>query len=398
MNIKKYYLYRFFTELMPIYPLYLLMFENNNLSVAQISLLLAIWSVPAVILEIPTGVLADRWSRKNLICLGQLLKAACYLTWIFSNGFILYAFGFVLWGIGSSLRSGAEEALLYDSLITSGQEGMFDRVLGRGRFLSGVSTIIASLIGGFIGMRYGFTLALCLSVLSGMIAAAIAFSFKEVNLYKDRLVKEKLGKEENTLFGAISFLLKKKEILLYTLLALLVITTAGVLDEYDQLIAKEYGLSIIIIGVWTAVRFILMACGGYLAFGIRIGIEKIFRQKDRMFSITMLCLLAAGFLITAGLVRTLGVMVLYGLYYLIMAAGEVIQEDYIQQRIEKEGRSTVHSLIALSQNLYGIFCYGLFGLVVSRSDLFTGLIWTGGYIAILTMILGMLYLIWKRAH
>ena len=81
MNTRKYYIYRFFNELMPIYPLYLLMFEAGGLTLAQISLLLAIWSVPAVIMEIPTGILADRWSRKKMLLLGQILKADhyCYL-------------------------------------------------------------------------------------------------------------------------------------------------------------------------------------------------------------------------------------------------------------------------------------------------------------------------------
>lgn len=35
MNIKKYYFYKFFEELMPIYPLYLLLFESKHLSVSQ---------------------------------------------------------------------------------------------------------------------------------------------------------------------------------------------------------------------------------------------------------------------------------------------------------------------------------------------------------------------------
>jgi len=395
MNIKKYYLYRFFNELMPIYPLYLLMFESRDLSVAQISLLLVIWSVPAIILEIPTGVLADRWSRKNLMFLGDVLRAACYLCWIFEDGFIWYAVGFVLWGIGSSFQSGSEEALLFDSLKIQGKEMQFDRILGKGRFLSGLSTITASIFGGFLGMQYGFELPLLLSVLSAIIGAVVALSMKDANLYKECLEKREPDKKENTILGAVIFLFKKKEIFLYTLLFLLVITTAGVLDEYDQLIAKEYGLSISLIGIWTAVRFILISCGGYLAYGIRTRIEKTFHLKDRMFTIALLSIIAAGLLVISGLLRHIGVMVLYGMYYLIMAAGDVLHEDYIQQRIEEEGRSTVHSLISLSQNLYAIFFYGIFGVFVSTSDLFHGLVWTGVYIAFSTIILGTLYQLWK---
>lgn len=397
MNIKKYYIYCFFNELMPIYPLYLLMFEQEGLSVSRISLLLAIWSVPAVFLEIPTGVFADRWSRKYMMCLGEVLKAGCYLVWIISEGFLLYALGFLLWGVGGAFRSGAEEALLYDSLKCGNREEEFERILGKGRLLSGISTIAASVLGGYLGNRYGFLPALALSALSALLAAVAAFSMKEVNYYKKRLLQKKRRKRENTLLGAMTLIIRRREVLLYSLLMLFVITTAGVLDEYDQLIADSFGLSTVWIGGWTAVRFVLIACGAYLASSIRRGIEKIFGIRDRMISITILCMTAAGALLIAGLVRTIAVMSLYGLYYLIMAAGEVLHEDYLQHRIEEEGRATVHSLIALSQNLYGILCYGSFGWLVTRSDLFHGLVWTGGYLLLWTAVLVGLYLNWKTS-
>lgn len=396
MTDLKYYIYRFFDELMPIYPLYLLMFEKDGLSVAQISLLLAIWSVPAVILEIPTGVLADRWSRRNMLLLGMLLKAGCYLVWFFADGFGMFALGFILWGIGGSFKSGSEEALLYDSMKVKNREEEFERVLGRGRFLSGISTVLASLSGGFLGMRYGFMPVLILSVASALLSAASVLFMKEVNLYKERLILEKRDKVENTLLGALSFVITRREILLYSLLSLLVITTAGILDEYDQLIAEGFGLSIALIGGWTSVRFILMALGGILAYRIRKGIERTLHQGDRMLQVAILCCMAGGALLTAGLIKSIGVMALYGLYYLIMAAGDVIQEDYIQQRIDAEGRSTVHSLISLSQNLYGILCYGLFGLLVSGSSLFHGLAWTGIYIVLWTLLLCCFYLRWRN--
>ncbi len=398
MSDLKYYVYRFFSELIPIYPLYLIMFEKSGLSLAQISWLLAIWSIPGVILEIPTGILADRWSRRGMLLLGRLLIAGCYLVWFFADGFGMYALGFVLWGIGGTFNSGSEEALLYDSMKQTHREQGFERVLGRGRFLSGISTVFASISGGFLGMRYGFPLVLLLSVMSALAGAASVLSMKEVNFYKGRLILEKREREEKTLQRALSFLLTRKEILLYSLLSLVVISSAGILDEYDQLIAEGFGLSIAFIGGWTAVRFILIALGGFLASAIRKVIERIFHQKDRMLQVAILCCLAAGALLAAGLVRSIGVMALYGLYYLIMAAGDVLHEDYIQQRIDEEGRSTVHSLISLSQSLYGIICYGLFGWLISETDLFHGLIWTGVYIVLWSLLLCSFYVNWRRGN
>lgn len=398
MNKRIYYLYRSFNELMPIYPLYMLMFEKGGMSITQMSGLLAIWSVPAVLLEIPTGVIADHYSRKNMLLLGQILRAAGYLTWIFANGFWLYALGFILWGIGGTFRSGSEEALLYDSLKAEGNERNFDLILGRGRFFSSISTVLASVAGGYLGMHYGFLPALLLSILSALLGAVTVLSMKEVNLYKEHWSKKEKRTKIHTFFEALSFVLKKKEILLYCLLALLVLTTAGILDEYDQLIAKSFGLSITMIGSWSALRFLLIACGGYLAPAFHKGLRHVFRHKAPLLQISALCSIAAGALLIAGLVRSILAMALYGLYYLIMAAGEVIWEDDIQQRIEDEGRSTVHSVIALCQNLYGLLCYGLFGWVVASSDLFRGMAWTGIYLFLWIVILCTVYLRWKKGE
>lgn len=391
MNIKKYYLYQFFHELMPIYPIYLLLFESRGLSLTQISFLLIIWSIPSLVLEIPAGLLGDRFSRKYLIALGGFLKAAGYLVWMFAEGFWAFAAGFILWGISGAFRSGAEEALLFDSLKLSGEEESFDRVLGRGRFFFGAGTIIASLIGGYIGSEFGFATALLISVITGLISAFIALSMKEVNLYKERMNQQEEEEKTDTLGEALRFLFGHYEILLFSLLALLVLLTAGVLDEYDQLVAQEFGLSYTLIGTWAAIRFVLMAFGGYLAGGLRKVTEKLLRVKQRIYVLGILSSVAAACLIVSGTVKHIGIMILYGLFYLIMAGADVLKEDYVQQKIELEGRSTVHSIISLSESLYGIVFYGVFGFLLDRTDLFTGLVLCGVYIIIAVLLLCGLY-------
>lgn len=396
MNIKKYYAYQFMKELIPIYPIYALMFENKGLSIAQISLLLGIWSVPAIILEVPTGVLADRWSRKKLIILGKLLKGLCYGVWFFADSFWGFATGFLLWGTGSSFVSGTEEALLFDSLKLNRTEESFERVLGRGQFLSGISTLLASVTGGFLGMYFGFHSVLLLSGLSAVIAAAIALSFQEVNLYKDGLRQRESSGSLHTLKQSAGFVLKNKRVLMISLLSLLVILTAGVLDEYDQLIAKDYGLTVGLIGIWAAVRFLLMAFGSYIAGSLRKIIERATGIRDRMYTIGIMCLAAGGFLIASGLIRFLGVMILYGLYYLLMASCGVLQEDYVQQKISQEGRATVHSMISLTQNLCSIGFFGMIAAVTAGSDLLTGLVFVGFYIITATIVIGSVYYCLRR--
>ena len=394
MNSKKYIIRQLFEDLMPIYPLYLLYFEGNGMSVQQISALLAIWSFSVVILEVPTGVLADRWSRRKLIILGSLCKAACYFVWIFSDRFELFAVGFILWGIGGAFISGAEEALLFDSLKQTGQQEEFEVYLGKGRFLSGFGNILAAVSGGFIGTYLGVHWALYLSVASGLISAGIACLYQEVNYYRDRIRDTQQNKE--TFREAMGFLIGKKEILLFAVMAVLVITMAGVLDEYDAMIATSYGLSMEGVGIWMAVRFILAAIGGYFAHHIRRVTERTFRLKRRFATIALFSIIGAASLMAAGLIKSIFVIVCYGFYYLIMSVTEVLHEDYIQQRIEDEGRSTVHSIISLVNNLYGILCFGILGLVLGVTDLHGMLVIIAGYSFAVTAVLSFIYIRMKK--
>lgn len=63
--------------------------------------------------------------------------------------------------------------------------------------------------------------------------------------------------------------------------------------------------------------------------------------------------------------------------------------------LENEGRSTVHSIISLSQSLYAIVCFGIFGLVASAADLLQLLLLCGIYICICIAVTGAIYFLLK---
>jgi MFS family permease len=61
------------SEFVPLYPLYALLFLDTGLSTAEISALFAVWSVTALLAEVPAGALADRWSRRGVLVCGAVL-------------------------------------------------------------------------------------------------------------------------------------------------------------------------------------------------------------------------------------------------------------------------------------------------------------------------------------
>lgn len=133
-------------DLIPLYPLYAVLFADPaipgaGLGPADISTLFVIWSVSSVVVEVPTGVLADRLSRRKLLIVGPLITASGFALWTMAPSFLAFAVGFVLWALGGSLRSGTTQALVYDELAHLGRSQAYARLAGLMRAASAVGVI-----------------------------------------------------------------------------------------------------------------------------------------------------------------------------------------------------------------------------------------------------------------
>lgn len=389
MTSIRFYIYRFFCHLVPVYPVYLILFFGKGLSLSQISLLLMIWSVPLVLLEIPTGIVADLWSRKNLVLIGTALHGACFAVWIFANGFVLFAVGFILWGVSAAMISGSLEALLFDSLKAHGEEDRFDIVYSRGETISRISLAIAMFSGGFITQFLGYRVVLSVSVVSLVVAVLCLIPVKEVN-------PDRKNRNEGDSFAvhgfsvlkkSLLFLVRSKMIFLPVLLLILVFGMYGILDEYDQEVASHYMPSVLLIGLWGTVRFILEAVGSFLAPLIKRFIGK----KDHpVVPMITVCVFAATSLLLFAVFRSPFVIACYATYFMAMASMEVLMEDYIQQKIEDAGRSTVHSVVSLLMNLYAVILFSVFSGIFSGAGIFIVLLIAAIYVIIVSIVISLL--------
>jgi hypothetical protein len=116
------------------------MFGAHGIGAFELNILFAICATVGIVFEVPYDALANTYSRKWLIVLTGLLKAAAFFTWYYWQEFRGYALGFVLWGIASCLRSGAFEALLFEVLDDWQDSSRFAYHYGRIRALQPVAS------------------------------------------------------------------------------------------------------------------------------------------------------------------------------------------------------------------------------------------------------------------
>ena len=98
-------------------PIIVLFFQEHGLTLAEVMLLQALYSISVAAFEIPSGYIADIFGRKKTIILSTIFCFIGYLIFSFYSGFYQFAIAEVLVGIGGSLMSGSDSAIIYDTLL-----------------------------------------------------------------------------------------------------------------------------------------------------------------------------------------------------------------------------------------------------------------------------------------
>ena len=339
---RSFYIYKFINDLLPIYALYTILFREKGLSVAEIALLLSLWSFFVLALELPSGILADRWNRRNMLCIAALLKAVCYIIWCFSDSFIFFGLGFLFWGISGAFSTGTEEGLIYDNLKSENREKEFSEIYGKGRFYATLGILIAIISSGILATFISISTISILSAVICVINLIFIFQLREKNYYSERLKEEKIGYFK-TFLEAVKLCIKNSNILVSMIFLVFVVSITDYLDEYDALIIDNFELGYIWISVIFTVRFVFIALGNRIAPKL----EKKFKSKSKGF---ILAIMASLFLLIFSVIWNQYAIPALGIGCMIMTIADVIQINIIQGEIKEEGRATVMSIYSMAQN------------------------------------------------
>lgn len=151
-------------------PIRILLMQERGLSFAAISVMGSVGWLVTALAEVPTGAVADTYGRKVSLWLGTLLVAAGVAGTGLSTTLLAFYLADFVWSIGLSLLSGADQALLYDSLKAAGREEEFPKAVGRMTAILQITQAAGSIVGGYLA---SFHLALPYFVSASAAALAL---------------------------------------------------------------------------------------------------------------------------------------------------------------------------------------------------------------------------------
>ena len=151
-NIWKMYALKAVLWFMVAMPIIVLFFQSHGLTLTEVMLLQSIYSISVAIFEIPSGYIADTFGRKKSIVFSTILSFLGFLVFSFYGGFYAFAIAQVLVGIGGSLISGADSALIYDTLLETDDKNTYTKVEGKNYAIGNFSEATAGILGGLLAV------------------------------------------------------------------------------------------------------------------------------------------------------------------------------------------------------------------------------------------------------
>lgn len=351
-NIPKLYAFTFFQMFLVIIPVIVPYFQARGLNLQQVFTLQGIFGGALIVCDAPAGYIADFMGRKKTMMIGSIISAIGWqLLWL-GNTFYDFALYEIVIGIGLSLQSGCDVAILYNTLDKLRLRGSGAGYLGRRLTYSTVGEGMASLLGGFLA-GISLNLPAYAMAIVAWIPVFIAASIYEPagqTLARSSHI-ENLKAIGRAVFG-------HSKLLTYALMAFIFYGFATFVAVWSmQPYWQARGLNVHLFGyLWAANNFIVAFVARYVYL-----VERRIGSVPVVIAVALLPVI--GFF---GMGLTPG---LYGLIFTLSfpicrALNQVIFQDAINKRVPAEMRASANSVASLGMRALFIFFGPLVGHVL----------------------------------
>jgi len=147
--IKRFSLYGFLKNQRYFEPFLLIVFMEKGLSFFEIGVLIAIREAAVVVLEIPSGAIADVYGRRKSMVISFLAYIVSFIVFAESVSLVMLSGAMILFGVGEAFRTGTHKAMIFSWLRQNNREN--ERTLFYGytrswsKYGSALSTVLAAI-------------------------------------------------------------------------------------------------------------------------------------------------------------------------------------------------------------------------------------------------------------
>ncbi len=363
------------------YPVFAILFTDMGLSDPQFLLLNVVWAASILLLEVPSGALADTFGRKRMLIFGaatMVIEMALLLAApIMGGGSWLFAICLLnrfMSGLSEAAASGADEVIAYDAIPEEGREKAWDVVLINAmRWRSG-AFLVAMTLGGLmydpswwnrlapeelhLSKAVAHRLPVALVLLQGLACLWIALSFQEKREVSTVGLMDRLRESTRLTLATARMAVTTRLIAVVLLGGMLLDAVARNQATINSLVYRLLGLPEWVYGL---IGSAISICNWFVP-SIAARVNRRFSTVGSLLMGGLFALLALLMLIPAwvwlGVPAVMMLMMLLG--YINFTVGR-----FLHSQASSEQRATMLSVKGMCFNLGYGFYTGMFSLLVS---------------------------------
>ena len=332
-------------------PVMTLFYIHRGLQFSDMFIILLAIVVSMFVFEIPTGILGDKYGRKNSIVIGLFMICVTSAMLVFAHSLWFFLLIMILFGCALTFSSGSDEALIYDSLKEEGKEKEMNKYMSKINSARFIPMVVSAPIGAFIAQNLTesqFMILLVLGIITSVIAFIVGLTLKETTNHK-AVKKDSPIK----LFKSSFVHIKNSPIILRLFMnkTLVLIVCSHVFGVLWQPYLQQSGVPIVLFGILVAVSALIISYLNHKTTAIR----SILSTKKILFLTALLSFIA--FLIGAYVQNIYYAIAFYLIIRVLLWVRDPLFSQYLNEHIESHNRATVLSSLSMVDSFFDIIIF-----------------------------------------
>ena len=378
-----------------IIPILVLFQLERGLSLIQIGFNMALYSGIVIVLEIPSGILADITGQKKVYILSVFLKITAMIIPMLTGNLFSISITFVIMGAGRAFSSGSLEAIFINKISVAGSDRDMERLISWTQISIPLGLALGALLGGwlpdlnivqifFIQFTDKYSLNFMFIVILGITLALVFILFvEEEDLMTGKVKKDSSGDKSLRMISLVFRTIKNSPVLLVIMVSALAwgLAFSGLETFWQPRVFEITG------GKGTTFIYGLLSNGYFLAGVLGSIISwplcRLLGNKPIIFLFFQRFLLGGMFFIISGIFQLGWFSAVYIVLFLFNGIGNPVEQSILNKEIPSESRATLLSVSSFIMQVGGMSGSLIWGIISQIHGI--GVTWKiGAFILILS--------------
>lgn len=339
-----------------------LFYVYRGLNFFEIAALQSVGSIMSAILEVPTGWFSDKYGHTNILKVSSISKVFAVLFMIFANNFWIFLLSEFCFSLGAAAQSGADSALLYESLKQDGKEETYTDIISVVRSRQSLIRMVVRLLAPVL---YALKPEIPFVVSAVIYIGIVILTYQYVPLLS---IESEKTEEQTPVSGnwfavvreKIASFVSNKSFIVYLLFSSFLMISVSNYCQYIGPYLEGLGFSVGYLGIVTSSSSI----------GEYVGIQFVDKVKNKCRITTLMtCItgIIALFVFCSGMFNTIpGTIVAYFVINALYAPFNILLGSELQRVIPSHRRATMLSISSQLDDLFSVLTDPFIGMGIDR--------------------------------